>query len=313
MQQYRELHKRGHQAPNPRNQFLADLTKHILQLHADGHNILQGMDANLKRPDRQFAKFLDTCGLHDMLAEKYPDPTATHAKQNRLDLVLGDDFVSSNVEAISILDSSHGSTSDHAYLYVDLNRAIFDKQLADPTAPSQRAFRIHDTVKLKKSRKILRSSLDRNPQLQALDEELTTVTDPERIETLCNDIDTILTTTILEISETVRRKVQHSPPWSLMYRDSRKDAISWNQILRKMLKTKQILILIPSQVTSSFNGALQYAKDQVKQAWKKLNQIKRNAFPHRVDFLRERIKKNTDEHKPDQAAEIRKMLDKEIR
>jgi len=76
-----------------------------------------------------------------------------------------------------------------------------------------------------------------------------------------------------------------------MYRDSRKDAITWNQILRKKLKTKQITIPIPSQVTSSFDGVLQYVKDQVKeQAWKKLNQIKRNAFPHRVDFLRERIK-----------------------
>jgi hypothetical protein len=103
------------------------------------------MDANLERPDPQFAKFFDTCGLHDMLAEKYPNPTATHTKGNRLDLVLGDDFVSSNVEAISILDSSHGSISDHACLYVDLNRAIFDKQLTDPTAPSQRGFRIHDS------------------------------------------------------------------------------------------------------------------------------------------------------------------------
>jgi uncharacterized protein YydD (DUF2326 family) len=246
------------------------------------------------------------------LPKKYPNPTASHTKGNRLDLVLGDDFVSNNVEAIGILDSSHGSTSDHTCLYVDLNRSIFHKQLADPTTHSQRAFRMHDTIKVKKSRKKVRSSLDSNPQLQALDEELTTATDPERIETLCNNIDTILTTTVLEISETVRRKVQHSPPWSFMYRDSRKDAITWNQILRKMLKTKQIPIPIPSQVTSSFDGVLQYVNDQIKQAWKKLNQIKRNAFPHRVDFLRERIKKNTDEHKPDQATKIRKMLDKEI-
>jgi hypothetical protein len=98
-----------------------------------------------------------------------------------------------------------------------------------------------------------------------------------------------------------------------MYRDSRKDAITWNQILRKMLKTKQITIPIPSQVTYSFEGVLHYVTNQVKQAWKKLNQIKRNAFPNRVDFLRERIKKNTDEHKPVQAEEIRQMLDKEIR
>jgi hypothetical protein len=53
------------------------------------------MDANLERPDPQFAKFLDTCGLHDMLAEKYPNPTATHTKGNRLHLVLGDDLPSS--------------------------------------------------------------------------------------------------------------------------------------------------------------------------------------------------------------------------
>jgi hypothetical protein len=138
MQQYRELRKRSHQeAPNPRNQFLSDLIKHILQLRADEHNILLGINANLERPDPKFSKFCETCGLHDMLAEKYPNPTATHTKGNRLDLILKDDFVSSNVEAIGILDNSYGSTSDHACLYVDLNRAIFNKQLADPTAPSQ--------------------------------------------------------------------------------------------------------------------------------------------------------------------------------
>jgi hypothetical protein len=87
---------------------------------------------------------------------------------------------------------------------------------------------MHDTIKVKKFRKKVRSSLDSNPQLQALDEELTTATNPERIETLCNAINEILTTTVLDISETIRRKVQHSPPWSLMYRDSRKDAITWN-------------------------------------------------------------------------------------
>jgi hypothetical protein len=73
------------------------------------------------------------------------------------------------------------------------------------------------------------------------------------------------------------------------------------------------LSLIPSQITFSFDGVLHYVKNQVKQAWKKLNQIKRNAFPHRVDFLRQRIKKNTNEHKPVQAKKIRQMLDKEIR
>ena len=149
---------------------------------------------------------------------------------------------------------------------------------------------MYDTTKVKKFRKKVRSSLNSNPaQLQALDEELTTATNPERIETICNAIDEILTTTVLDISETVRRKVQHSPPWSLMYRDSRKDAIAWNQILRKMLKIKRITIPIPSQATSSFDGVLHYVKNQVKQAWQKLNQIKLNAFPHRVEFLRERI------------------------
>jgi hypothetical protein len=54
---------------------------------------------------------------------------------------------------------------------------------------------MHDTIKVKKIRKKVRSSLDSNPQLQALDEELTTATYPERTETRCNNIDTILTTT----------------------------------------------------------------------------------------------------------------------
>ena len=55
MQHFQILWWCGHTAPNPRNQFRSNLTKHILQLRADGHGILLSMDAtNLDRPDRKF-------------------------------------------------------------------------------------------------------------------------------------------------------------------------------------------------------------------------------------------------------------------
>ena len=147
-QQFRELRRRGVDEPNPRQLFLQDLTKHVLQLQSDGNSILLGLDANPTRPDQ----FLVKCGLQDLLAEKYPNPTATHKKGNRLDLIVGCSFVSSHVERISILDSPYGADSDHAVLYVDLSKKIFCKQ-TDPTAPPVRGFRITDKKRTAKFRK----------------------------------------------------------------------------------------------------------------------------------------------------------------
>ena len=140
--------------------------------------------------------------------------------------------------------------------------------------------------KVTKFRKKLCSTLNNNLQLQALDNKLTQANDPAQIETLCNQISTILTTTVLEISETVRGNVQHSSPWYLMNKNACNDAINCNeQHIGKMHRTKWITIPIPSRVTLSYAGVLQYVKEQVKEAWKTLNKVTRNAFPHRVYFF----------------------------
>ena len=88
-QQFREMRSRGIDEPKPRKQFLKDLTKHVLWLQSEGHAILLGLDANLARNDPDFDTFMETHGLHDLLADKYPHPSATHKKGNRLDLIVG--------------------------------------------------------------------------------------------------------------------------------------------------------------------------------------------------------------------------------
>ena len=60
-----------------------------------------------------------------------------------MDLIVGDNFVAQHVLRIGILDDSYGADSDHAVLFVDLSKDIFSKA-KDPTAPSQRGFRIND-------------------------------------------------------------------------------------------------------------------------------------------------------------------------
>lgn len=172
MQQYREFRRRGVDSPNPRKLFLRDLTRHVLQLQSDGHSILLGLDANLSRPDPDFDLFMETCELHDLLAEKHPNPTATHNKGNRLDLILGCNFVMTHVLAVGILDSTNGPDSDHAVLYVDLDTGIFNKRNLDPTSPSQRGFWIQDEPRTNRFRKKINAALNKNDELQQLEQAL---------------------------------------------------------------------------------------------------------------------------------------------
>jgi len=314
-QQFRELRRRGLPQPNPRQLFLRDLQTHVISLLSDGHAILLGLDANLKRPDAAFDDFMLHCSLFDLLANKYNNPTATHSRGNRLDLILGCAFVSSHVDSVGILASNLGANSDHAAIYVDLSSRIFNKKPVDPTTPSHRGFRISNKTLVARFRNQVRSSLDQNSALQILDKELDSAAalPPERIEEICNEIDDILTDTVLYQEKLVKKSTTNTTPWSIQYRDARRDAYSWNKYLRIMMRTNTIPIPLPSQVLPTFSGALSYVKAQVTTAWKKLKAVKKNALAHRFTFLRDRIKHYDETSDPAKANAVRSMLQKEIR
>lgn len=116
-----------------------------------------------------------------------------------------------------------------------------------------------------------------------MEAELNATSDTILIENLCNSINEIITTTLLDIEGHVRRRSQDVPP------DAQDFVRSWTKTLRKMKQTNSILTLIPAQLPQTYQSALQYVISQLKDAWKQLRSIKKDAFAHRTKFLRGRI------------------------
>ena len=75
-----------------------------------------------------------------------------------------------------------------------------------------------------------------------------------------------------------------------------------------MTKTKTIEVPIPAQLPQTYQGAFGYVLSQIKAAWKRLCEVKKEAFALRTTFLRGRIKEHEDDGHPEKAQEIREQL-----
>ena len=132
--------KRNGTNRHPRVQFNHDIRLFIKQQQAMGNELLIGIDANLAQPqDTSFEELQHTCDLIDIINHRHGKPTATHKNGNRLDLILGTQWVVDNVIATGSLHEIEGAESDHAVLFVDLTTTIFSKN-NDPVAPKSRGF-----------------------------------------------------------------------------------------------------------------------------------------------------------------------------
>ena len=287
-QQYYAYRRKGYKTPNPRTLFLLDLQTHILYLQTQGHAILLGLDANLTTPDIPFDTFLAQCKLHDILKHKYPDPSATHTKGNRLDLIVGCSFILEHTASIGILNSSYGANSDHAVLYIDLHSSIFGQKHQQAPRPT-RGLWIQNKKTTQQFRNLVQKSLSNNSTLLTLEHTLSQSTDTLEIEHLCNLIDDILTDTVLHAETLTRKRIFHTHPWSLQLKEAQHDVRTWKQYKKSLVRTNTIPVPIPSILTPSLNDALHYITSQLKASWKKLRTIKKHAFQHRTQFLQTRI------------------------
>lgn len=134
-----------------------------------------------------------------------------------------------------------------------------------------------------------------------------------KIEALCNAIDDILTNTVQLVEDQVRRRTENAPLWSTKYRDARNEVRSWNDYLRRKKRTQQIIVPIPAQVVQTYAGALHYVVTKLKAAWKALRQIKKEAYRHRQEFLRDKVKEHKEAGNTDKADNFRRMIAKEAK
>lgn len=194
-QQHRECCKRNTKQ-HPRQQFPLDLTKHLLRLQLQNHEILLGLDANLTHPqDTSFWEFTNKTKLIDLFHSEVHTAVPTHQKGNQLNLILGTKLIWENTLCTGVSDSTTGAQSDHSVCFVDIHPDIFSKN-ADTTSPT-----LHSVTS--KQRQILLkhgAAIDEKVQTSAcLEHQLNNLekaSDPNKSCQTADDIDHCLGLTI---------------------------------------------------------------------------------------------------------------------
>ena len=126
-QQWNHMRALGNENPEPRSQFLKDLTKYIKSLRDDNHEILLMLDANEStgKKNSHINRFFTDCGLSDLHATKHrnlPDPPNTYMRGKKcIDFIAGTTGIIKSMEKAGIEAFSQTFHSDHRGLYVDLN------------------------------------------------------------------------------------------------------------------------------------------------------------------------------------------------
>jgi hypothetical protein len=116
------------QNPNPRQQFITDLTAEIKQLQADGHEILLGLDANeaTEQPNSQIAKLVEACHLTDLVLHLHghvdnPPPNTYNRGRLKIDHLFGTAATASAVSKSGIDSFGEVFSSTHRGSFVDLD------------------------------------------------------------------------------------------------------------------------------------------------------------------------------------------------
>jgi Reverse transcriptase (RNA-dependent DNA polymerase) len=125
-QEYMMLSKAGHKKPDPRGQFITDLTNFITSHQAKGREILLMLDANEALGDtaKGLASILLECSLYNLMTVKHPNliPPATYARGSKtIDYILGSKHCRNAVEAGGFLPFYDLIQADHRALYMDFD------------------------------------------------------------------------------------------------------------------------------------------------------------------------------------------------
>ena len=110
----------GIDKPNPRQQFLTDMTTQISSIK-EKHDVILMFDANENIESQSISAFMTTCGLHDLHATSPATTTCHSSSAGRIDYMLGTTAVVSATIQGGTLSYAEGLTSDHRGLFVDID------------------------------------------------------------------------------------------------------------------------------------------------------------------------------------------------
>jgi hypothetical protein len=119
--EYEYFREKGVKAPQPRTQYLQDLSKVIQNLAQQGNAILLMMDANsTMEKDHKLRDFIEKNELRDLHLNDPAPSTFIGATGRRIDFMLGCRRTHAAMSRQGTLSYFEGPQSDHRGLYVDL-------------------------------------------------------------------------------------------------------------------------------------------------------------------------------------------------
>jgi len=171
-------------SPNPRREFLTDLTALIIDLQTENHAIMLMLDANsLVAEDSHFQTFLAKCQLLDLHRNDPAPSTYIGASARRIDYIFGCERVDQNISRAGTLSYTDGPQSDHRALYVDLHLSnFFHSNNAPMEISSRRAIQSGNPEKVLVYNSKVRHYYDNHNMINRMETLLNTHTQMSRDE-----------------------------------------------------------------------------------------------------------------------------------
>ena len=303
MQQWSKLRKMGHTNPNPRNQFIEDMSRQINEWKSEGHEIVFMADMNEKwgADNIGVANIAVNTGLGDIQSETHglqaEVPTYCRS-QKRIDYILTTPNVIKCVTKCGIERLNAGIISDHKGMYLDINfKDLMKGELKESSATEGRKIISTRPTVIQKYKDKLQEHLKANQVWDRLAELIDNQTN--------NSWNEDETKTLIQIDETITKGMlaaeakagsKNNLPWSVELMQATMTAAYWRLSLRGSKTNRnyatRLLEIAKKAHMSEESRVVQNIQEisvKLRQANAALRIISKNASSNREAFLMERI------------------------
>lgn len=156
-QQWRKLRAAGIDNPNPRRQFLQDLTEYLQSLRDDGKLYVVSMDANTSIYDEELNEMMTATDMVDLMDDHLPlnRPNTYAGGRHQIDMCLGSFELSDYISNAFILDPMNGP-GDHSIIGIDLRfSALVNRDTMEDLDPTHQQQRLLVSTDVKASQRYL--------------------------------------------------------------------------------------------------------------------------------------------------------------
>jgi len=286
---------------SPQEMLLVDLQKNINEKLQEGCEILVCIDANEQMEDdkSRIKKFSMELGLIDIATARFAHPPPTFVRKktaNRIDFLLCTSVVYENIEAYGMAPLEYERTlGDHRAQYVDINtESLLGLTSIDNSSASSRRLRSTDPKCIKKYIDKLRKNFKthnihkRMKKLVLSLKEINGMTkcQQEQYEALDRDVFRLCINAEKQIK--IMRFQQHA--WSPSMEAAAKTIQHWRRRQKAKKENKNnthklILFARSIGIEDDESKSDEDIQVEIKQAFRKLNQVKKVAREKRVEFL----------------------------